>query len=441
MVELLENTIIPLEDSGEIKIINEIGRGGQGQVYKVSFENKEYALKWYNENAISDVEKFKNNLRKNIMEGAPSKNFLWPQYLTKDYKGSFGYVMALRPDNFVDFSNILNKNNNFSSLDSIILAALNIVTSFQDLHRKGKSYQDLNDGNFFIDTNTGEVLICDNDNIAPDRENMGIAGKPGYMAPEIVRGEGKPQVITDQYSLAVVLFKLFIRHDPLMGKKYVDEICITEEAEKKLYGEKALFIFDPNDKSNRPVAGVHPNPINLWPMYPLYLQEAFIKSFCDGIKSPHMRLAESQWIKILIQLRNDIICCQNCNFEYFLTSNNLFYQNKSALYKCKHCNSEFNYPFFIKTKDYTIPLCAGKKLYKCHTICDSNNFSDEEAYIVKNKKNPNILAIKNISQKTWYYIHNGTRTQLPPNGIGVIQDNVIIDFGNVTGQIYYKKEN
>ena len=176
-------------------------------------------------------------------------------------------------------------------------------------------------------------------------------------------------------------------------------------------------------------------------MYPLYLQEAFIKSFCDGIKSPHMRLAESQWIKILIQLRNDIICCQNCNFEYFLTSNNLFYQNKSALYKCKHCNSEFNYPFFIKTKDYTIPLCAGKKLYKCHTICDSNNFSDEEAYIVKNKKNPNILAIKNISQKTWYYIHNGTRTQLPPNGIGVIQDNVIIDFGNVTGQIYYKKEN
>ena len=244
MIELLENTVIPLEGSGEIKIINEIGRGGQGQVYKVSFENKEYALKWYNENAISDVEKFKNNLRKNIMDGAPSKNFLWPQYLTKDYQGSFGYVMALRPDNFVDFSNILNKNNNFSSLDSIILAALNIVTSFQDLHRKGKSYQDLNDGNFFIDTNTGEVLICDNDNIAPDKENMGIAGKPGYMAPEIVRGEGKPQVITDQYSLSVVLFKLFIRHDPLMGKKYVDEICITEEAEKKLYGEKALFIFD-----------------------------------------------------------------------------------------------------------------------------------------------------------------------------------------------------
>ena len=28
------------------------------------------------------------------------------------------------------------------------------------------SYQDLNDGNFFIDPQTGKVLICDNDNVA-----------------------------------------------------------------------------------------------------------------------------------------------------------------------------------------------------------------------------------------------------------------------------------
>ena len=30
----------------------------------------------------------------------------------------------------------------------------------------GYSYQDLNDGNFFINPQSGDVLICDNDNVA-----------------------------------------------------------------------------------------------------------------------------------------------------------------------------------------------------------------------------------------------------------------------------------
>ena len=437
MKELSENTVIPLEGTGELKIINEIGKGGQGQVYKVSFNNNEYALKWYDEQKINDIEKFKNNLRKNIMDGTPSENFLWPKYLTKEYNGSFGYLMDLRQDNFCEFSNILNKKNEFSHVDTMILSALNIVVSFRELHRQGKSYQDLNDGNFFIDTETGKVLICDNDNIAPDKENLGIAGKPGYMAPEIVRGDSKPEVLTDQYSLAVVLFKLFIRHDPLMGKAYIDQLCITEEAEKKLYGTNPVFIFDPDDQSNRPVPGVHHNPLNLWPKYPSYLQKAFIRSFCDGIKNPYTRLTENEWIKILIQLRNDLVACPKCQFESFFTD---CHKTNKISWNCEHCNTEFIFPFMLKIKEYNIPLLPGKKLYKCHTSNDSNNFNDEEAYIVKNKKNPNILAIKNTSQKTWYYVHNEKRTPLPPNGFGVIQDKVNIDFDNVNGKIYLKKE-
>lgn len=35
------------------------------------------------------------------------------------------------------------------------------------LHRHGYSYQDLNDGNFFINPESGDVLICDNDNVMP----------------------------------------------------------------------------------------------------------------------------------------------------------------------------------------------------------------------------------------------------------------------------------
>ena len=70
---------------------------------------------------------------------------------------------------------------------------------FRALHLAGKSYQDLNDGGFFIDTKTGDVLVCDCDNVAADGDNFGIGGMPGFMAPEVVRGIAKPDVLTDRY--------------------------------------------------------------------------------------------------------------------------------------------------------------------------------------------------------------------------------------------------
>ncbi len=50
----------------------------------------------------------------------------------------------------------------------------------------------LNDGGFFIDTRSGDVLVCDCDNVAADGDNFGIGGMPGFMAPEVVRGIAKP---------------------------------------------------------------------------------------------------------------------------------------------------------------------------------------------------------------------------------------------------------
>ena len=74
-------------------------------------------------------------------------------------------------------------------MKTIIDAALNIVSAYRILHNNGYCYQDLNNGNFFINPDTGRVLICDNDNVAPDGTHTGIIGKPGYIAPEIILGQ------------------------------------------------------------------------------------------------------------------------------------------------------------------------------------------------------------------------------------------------------------
>lgn len=219
MAEYKKGQRIPLANGSNAEIIGKLGEGGQGTVYRVKLGGKEYALKWYHDGAIQNPKKFYQNLESNIAKGAPTKAFLWPLYITKPFEDSFGYIMDLRPGNYREFSEFLLAKVHFESLSAAVNAALNITNGFRELHRNGFSYQDLNDGNFFIDPSDGDVLICDNDNVAPYGESLGIAGKARYMAPEVVRNMTRPNVMTDRFSLAVVLFRLLFLDHPLEGKK------------------------------------------------------------------------------------------------------------------------------------------------------------------------------------------------------------------------------
>ena len=70
---------VKMKYGGEAKVLAEFGSGGQGTVYKVSYNGKEYALKWYHKDVFKDKAKdFYHNLENNIQKGAPTKDFLWP---------------------------------------------------------------------------------------------------------------------------------------------------------------------------------------------------------------------------------------------------------------------------------------------------------------------------------------------------------------------------
>ena len=38
---------IPLQNGQSAEVIAKLGEGGQGSVYKVDYDGKDYALKWY----------------------------------------------------------------------------------------------------------------------------------------------------------------------------------------------------------------------------------------------------------------------------------------------------------------------------------------------------------------------------------------------------------
>jgi len=254
MKEFKPSDKIELKIGGSLTIKKKLSEGGQGVVYLAELNGKEYALKWY---TYPCKKEFYDNLDNNIKNGAPANSFLWPQFLTVWKEQRFGYLMAVRPAEYKDFSQFLLAKVRFASLSAMISAAMQITNAFRELHRKGYSYQDLNDGNFFIHPQTGDVLICDNDDVAPYGKNLGIAGKCRYMAPEVVLRKKMPNSDSDRFSLAVVLFMLFFNNHPLEGKLIAGVPCLTDEMERRFYGSTPVFIFDPANDINRPAMGIY----------------------------------------------------------------------------------------------------------------------------------------------------------------------------------------
>lgn len=159
-----------------------LGEGGQGEVYLVSNGGQKYALKIYKGEVSRD---FRFNLKNNIEKGSPSEDFLWPKRLFERADGKTGYLMDLRPKNYVSFVSYLTGKHPFKNRATLIKWCISLCSAFKKLHEQGYSYQDLNDGSFFMDPDTGALLICDNDNVTADKKNLGILGKMRYMAPEI----------------------------------------------------------------------------------------------------------------------------------------------------------------------------------------------------------------------------------------------------------------
>ena len=325
MQELKTGDKVNLTNGVQAKIVKELGRGGQGIVYLVDLGGKQMALKWY---LKAPDNKFYKNLEENISKGSPSDAFLWPEYLTRKEKGSYGYIMKLRPQGYYEFGQYLLARRQFGSFEAMLNAAMKICEGFYKLHLSGLSYQDLNDGNFFIEPQTGDVLICDNDNVMPDGRKSGIMGKARYMAPEVVGGKA-PDKYSDRFSLAVILFMLFFGNHPFEGSRVLACPCMTETFEKKFYGSEILFIYDDN-KENRPVRGVHNNVLRRWPAMPKQLQDAFKEQFSKEILSaPDKRMIEKKWKGVIQSLRDTLVRCPKCGNETFVSD--------SAAPVCMNC--------------------------------------------------------------------------------------------------------
>ncbi|MBQ5344645.1 MAG: hypothetical protein J6F33_05555 [Acidaminococcaceae bacterium] len=388
-----------------IKIVKWLAEGGQGDVYIIEQDGQKKALKWYKPNGMGkDPDAFYENLKQNYFKGAPDKKvFLWPEDITEWKDGTFGYVMPLRPDGFYEVGDYLLTKVRFSSLKTVIDAALNIVSAYRILHNNGYCYQDLNDGNFFINPRNGAVLICDNDNVAPDGTHTGIVGKPGYIAPEIILGANEkdrskrkmPDTYSDRFSMSIIIFMLFCLTRPLEGKRVLAPR--TEKLMEKVYGSDVHFIMDDiKHPEYGPDPDVQKNVFRIWGALPTYVRDLFSKAFSQkAISSPGARPTELKWLETLVRFRSEILRCQ-CGVEV-LTEN-----GKPIV--CSRCNNKINVPFRLSFtgSNYSIPGVPDSRIYRCQLgPCNANEALNPVGRVLANKANPNQLGIRNLTEKYW----------------------------------------
>jgi eukaryotic-like serine/threonine-protein kinase len=385
----------------ECKVEAYLGGGGQGEVYRSLLDGQVVALKWYFPSQATPEQR--SGLETLVKKGAPTARFLWPMELTHspDVAG-FGYVMALRPPHYRSIVDLV-KRRAEPSFRALATAGLQLADSFLELHAAGFCYRDISFGNVFFDPDSGEVLICDNDNVAVDKQGTpGVLGTPRFMAPEIVRGEALPSSDTDLYSLAVLLFYMLMVHHPLEGRRELEIRCLDLPAMNKLYGTHPLFIFDPHDDSNRPVPGTHDNALEFWPLYPLSLRHLFTRSFTQGLTDPlHGRVRESEWRVAMSRLRDSIYYCGHCAAEAFYDVEALRLSGGQPG-TCWSCKRPLVLPPRMRLGDTIVMLNHDTQLFPHHVDGQRRyDFSAPIAQVTQHPQDPTIWGLQNLGAEKW----------------------------------------
>lgn len=421
-----------------VEVLERIGAGGQGEVYRVQVDSKQYALKWYYHPTTKAQHALAQEQRRALTEyllcnTPPDQRFLWPLAFVDEPEGrTYGYLMELLPSRFQGLESlVLGQMRPVPSFRVLCRAAIGLAECFRKLHNMGACYKDINLGGPVLDPETGDVMVCDLDNVR-------INKTPGniifvfFAAPELIRGEGICQTNTDIHSLAVLLFYMFVRQHPLDGVKQLRVNVFNEAAQRKYYGRQPVFLFDPRDDSNRPIPGFHDHAIRNWNLYPHFLQRMFIRAFTDGLHNPQQRVREGEWMETFSRLRDGLFYCSGCGRENFYDFERNADGQKQA---CWRCGALSNVPIRLEIGDRWVLLNHDTQLFG-HHMGQRLDFLHQHAHISQHPTMPSKWGLTNISSVPWSFVGRDGETKTCAPGRSVpLRHGLEINFGRVTGII------
>ncbi len=205
--------------AGRYQIIEELGKGGMGKVYKaLDTDLKEkVAIKLIKPEVAADkntIERFRNELKfarkirhKNVCQMYDLNREEGTHYITMEYVHG------------EDLKRLIRKMGQMSA-GQVISIAVQVCEGMAEAHRLGVVHRDLKPQNIMVDEE-GNARIMDF-GIARSVKGKGITGAgvmigtPEYMSPEQVEGKDSDQR-SDIYSLGVILYEMVTGRVPFEG--------------------------------------------------------------------------------------------------------------------------------------------------------------------------------------------------------------------------------
>ena len=364
--EYKKGTVFKTTSGDKYRVLRLISAGAEGRVYDCVriADRRSVAVKVYHTHIANA--KRRKKLEKLIAAVHPGGDkFAWPETLVERDQ-TFGYVMSRIPDGWCDLVDLYD-NRVSPEFSVIVKAAINICLAFRMLHRCGFCYGDINMKNFRFSPEDGQIMICDCDNIVCNGEHSEVNGTGNFRAPEIIRGEAGVSTDTDRHALAVLLFYFFCVHHPLDGVREWKTDIMDEEAEKELYGIHPVFIFDPADRSNRPVKAQE-NAYIYWNLLPAHMRALFVRAFSEGLHHPERRIVEDEWLTHLYALLGGIMKCPVCGAESFYKGEKEKYPYEySQICWNPECRNKISVKQNLHFSNGDYPLYPGVKLYPAQT--------------------------------------------------------------------------
>ena len=199
-----------------------------------------------------------------------------------------------------------------------------IARAVRKMHFSGLAHSDLSSKNVLVDPPGARSVVIDVDTlVVPEIFPPDVLGTGGYIAPEVLASSELPLddpnrrlpcIRTDRHALVVLIYEYLLRRHPLEGPRIVNPNSAEEDHFLSM-GEKALFIENPQDTSNRP-KNLKVEYTELGP----YLTEVFEKAFIKGLHHPNRRPASADCEKALYLTTDLLIPCGNpqCEEKWFI---------------------------------------------------------------------------------------------------------------------------